>query len=99
VAEAVIGPPALRVREDLVCLLYLFETRLGRLVARVQVRVVLPGELAVCGRYLLVGGALADAEDLVVIARLASHYRSRSSPGTARLVNRATAAYQRHCTS
>jgi hypothetical protein len=47
VAELVVGRPLLRVLQDLVGLVDLLELRLGRGVARVPVRVVLHGELAV----------------------------------------------------
>ena len=75
-AELVVGGALLRVLQDLVGLVDLLEPLLGRLVARVAVRVVLHGELAEGPLELGFLGALGHAEDLVVVAL--RHCRSAS---------------------
>jgi hypothetical protein len=76
VAEAVVGGPPLVVLEDVVGLAQLLEAMLGRLVARVAVRVVLHGELAIGLLDVLRAGAAIDAQEFVKI--LLSHRSSES---------------------
>ena len=65
VAVLVVLAALLGVGEDLVGVGDLFELRLGGLVARVDVRVMLAGELPVGGTDLLLGGIALDAEGFV----------------------------------
>ena len=60
--------PLLGVGEDVVGLLDFLELRLGRLVARVDVGVVLPRQAAIRLLDLLGRGVSGDAQDLVIIA-------------------------------
>src|SRR5262249_25546965 len=57
----------------------LLEPRLGRLVPRVAVRVVLAGELAVRLLDLVVGRLLVDAENAVQILRLGHRYAATTT--------------------
>ena len=75
VSELVVALALLGVVEDVVRLGGLLELLLSGLVARVAVRVVLHGELAVCGLDFVRRGRLGDAEHLVVVA-LVSHFSS-----------------------
>src|SRR5207237_4001200 len=77
-AEAVVLLPLLRVGEDVVGGLHLLELLLGRSVARVLVRVVLPRELAVRLADLVLRRALLQAEGVV---QRRSHQSSSSSGG------------------
>src|SRR5205085_2583344 len=54
-SEAIVLGAFVRIRQHLVGGLQLFELRLGLLVSRVQVRVILAGELAVCRSDVLLG--------------------------------------------
>ena len=65
--ELVVLPPLVRVAEHLVRLVDFLEARLGRLVARIDVRVVLSRQLPVRLLEFLVRRGLGDAERLVVI--------------------------------
>src|SRR5690606_15984755 len=56
-----------RIRQDVVRRVDLLEPRFRRLVARVHVRVILPGKPAVGGADLLVARVALDAENLVVV--------------------------------
>jgi hypothetical protein len=60
--------PFLLVFEDVVGLLDLLEALLGGLIARIDVRVELPGEAAVGLLDVGVRGSLGDAQDLVIVA-------------------------------
>ena len=51
----------------------LLELRLGFLVAGVEVRVVLLGQLPVCLFYLFLRGALLQTEHLIIVAFLFRH--------------------------
>ena len=90
---AVVVLALLGIRQHVVCLGDLLEALLGLLVALIAVGVVLAGELAVRLLDLLVGGVLADPEDLVVVgsvgqaARLPQPPRRRARGG-ARLASR-----------
>jgi hypothetical protein len=77
VAEAVVGGALLVVLQNVIGLAQLLELRLGRLVARVAVGVVLHGQLAIGLLQLLGAGAALDAQELIKI-RL-SHRCHRSS--------------------
>jgi len=68
VAVAVVGGAAVRVRQHLVSLGRLLESRLGVGVLRVDVRVELTGEPAECLLDLGVVGVAGDSEDVVVVA-------------------------------
>src|SRR5262249_61018327 len=67
VAESGVGPPLLLVAEYVVGLLDLLELLLRGLVARVDVRVEFPCQSPVGLFDLRLGGALRDAQNLVVI--------------------------------
>ena len=67
-AETVVGGPLLPVRQHLIGFVELLEVDLGVLVARVAVRVIFHGELAEGGFQLRLVRALADAENLVIVA-------------------------------
>jgi len=58
----------LGVRQDLVRLLGLLELLLGVAVVRIAVRMMLHRELAIRLLYLIVGGVLGDAQNLVEIS-------------------------------
>jgi hypothetical protein len=66
-AEAVVFRALFGVREHLERPVDLLEAALGRLVARVHVRVVLSRQLAVGSLDLLLRGVLLQAECLVVV--------------------------------
>jgi hypothetical protein len=66
-AQLVVLLPLLGIAEHLVRLVDLLELRLGDLVTRVDVRVVLAGELPVRLLQLLVRSGLRDPERLVVV--------------------------------
>jgi hypothetical protein len=66
-AQLVVLLPLLRIAEHLVGLVDFLELRLGRLVAGVDVGVVLARQLPVRALDLLVGGGLGDPERLVVV--------------------------------
>ncbi len=68
VAETVILGLLVRVTQDLIGLVDLFELCLGFGAVRVQVRVILLGQLAVCFFDLVFGCALVDTEDFIVVA-------------------------------
>ena len=57
------------VAEHVVGFLHFLETRLGLLVARIAVRVILPGQLAVGPADLLLLGSLGNSQDFIIIAR------------------------------
>src|SRR5205814_3325437 len=77
VPERVVLLALLGLGQHVVRRLHLLELRLGRLVARIAVRVVLPRELAV-GLLDLVGRrVLRNAEDVVEIFRLGRHQLTR----------------------
>src|SRR5206468_3101011 len=67
VAEAVVGGALLLVLEDLVGFADVLELLLGRLVARVAVRVMLHGELAIGPLELVAARPPVHAEQFVVI--------------------------------
>src|SRR5262249_40087618 len=67
-AEAVVVRALRLVAEHVVGLLHLLEVRLGLLVARVAVGVVLPRQLAVRLLDLLVGGVALDPQGVVIVA-------------------------------
>src|SRR5439155_11830765 len=75
-AEGVVLLALLGVGEDVVSRLHFLEALLGRLVARIRVRVVLPGELAVGLLDLVLARGFRDAERLVEILN-----RGHRSPG------------------
>ena len=66
-ADLVVLLALLRIREDVVGALDLLEALLGRLVARVLVRVVLPRELPVGLLDLVRRGVLLDAQHLIEV--------------------------------
>src|SRR5205085_6455033 len=70
-AEGVVLLPLLRVGEEVVGVLHLLEPLLGGVVARVPVRVVLAGELAVGLLDLVRGRRLRDAEGLIRVRHAA----------------------------
>lgn len=70
VAESVILRLLIRIAQNFIGLIDLFELCLCFRVVGVQVGVILLGQLAVCFFYLCVGRALVNAENLVVIAFL-----------------------------
>ena len=72
VAEPVIVRAFLRVREDLIGLVYLFEF-FYRAVGLVSVRVEFKGEFPERLLDLFIGGALGDTQDFVVISFLCGH--------------------------
>ena len=67
-AELIIALAFFRVRKDIVGLVDLLELFLSRLVAGVQVGVVLFGQLAVGAFDLGIGGVFADPQHLVIIS-------------------------------
>jgi hypothetical protein len=68
VPEAVVQPALLAVGEDRVGLRRLLEGFLRLVVARIAIRVVLQGQLAIRALDLLIGGLSLDPENLVVIS-------------------------------
>ena len=70
VAEAIVLSPPLAVAQDLVGFRALTEARLGLLVARVAIGMILEGELAVGLLDVVFASALGDTEDFVVISLL-----------------------------
>ena len=80
VAVVVVGRPLVRMAEDLEGLGGLLEFDDGLLVARIAVRVVLQGELAIGFGDLTVAGGTIDAEDLIVIAFGGHRRHGRSDP-------------------
>ncbi len=87
--ELVVKPSLLGVREHLVGFGELLEARLGLPVARVQVGMVLAGELAEGGRDLLLRGRPRHAEHLVEVLGFRHPYLlpacgARRIPGAAR---------------
>ena len=72
-AELVVPGLFLRVGQHLVGLVDLLELLLGLLVTGVHVRVVLSGQLFICFFDLVLAGALADAEDLIIISFFLCH--------------------------
>ncbi len=83
-AELVVALALVAVAEDLIGLVDLLESGLGLLVAGVQVRVVLLGQLPVGLLNLCLCGALLDAQDFIVVSFLFCHPHShpicRGSP-------------------
>ena len=73
VAEAVVALALLRVAQDLVCFRSLLEFFGSLFVARIAVRVVFHGKLAVGFLYFVLGGVFRDAKDFVIVAFLFSH--------------------------
>ena len=67
-AEAVILAALGLIAQNVVGRLNFFEASLGLFVARVAVRVILPGELAMSFLDLLLGGVALDPQGLVKIA-------------------------------
>ena len=78
-AELVVELALLRIAEDVVGVGDILEFILGFLVARVDIRMILAREFAVCLANLLLGGASVDSKNLVVIP--VGHGRSRIAPG------------------
>src|ERR1700693_2635128 len=66
-AELVVFAPFLRIAEDLISLIDVFELRLGLLVVGIYVRMILARELAVRRLDIGLRSAAFDAEDLVVV--------------------------------
>lgn len=69
-AKLIVLGPLLLVREHLIGLIDLFEPGFRRFVARVQVRVILFGQLPVSFFQFIVRGAFLDPQDLIVISFL-----------------------------
>ena len=68
-----------RVGQHLVRLADLLEALLACLVARMQIRVILLGQLAVGLLYFIVSGALAQSEHLIIIAFFRHFYSLRNA--------------------
>jgi hypothetical protein len=93
VAETVIGGALVAVLEHVIGLVDFLELVLAFVVARIAIRVVLHGELAVRGLELDLGAGARDAQDFVIVAfghaafppsaRYAA-IRKLTPPGTAR---------------
>ena len=77
VAELVVPAPLLPVRENFVSLVGLLKLFLGLLVVRVQVRVVLPGQLFIRLFDFVVRRALRHAQDFIIITFLFRHSSSQ----------------------
>ncbi len=89
-AELVVGLALLRIREDVVGRLDLLEALFGRRVARILVRVVLAGELAVRLLDLVSRGSLGDAEGGVqILGRRRHAYPSWAGAFGAEITTRA----------
>ncbi len=81
VTVTVVGRPFVGIDQDVVGLRDLLEVFLCLLVARIAVRVVLHGELAVAVLDFLDGSAAGDPEDLVgVLAMTRRHYGQAAGP-------------------
>ena len=72
VPKAIVAASAFRIGEDLIGLVYLLES-IGRAIRPVAVWMVLEGQFAEGPLYLLIRGALGNAEHLIVITLLGSH--------------------------
>ena len=72
---AVLVVPGLLVRvgEDLIGLVDLLELLLCLFIVRIQVRMILPGHLLICALDLVLGCALVNAQDLVIITFFCCH--------------------------
>src|SRR3546814_12431788 len=68
--EAVVGRPLLRVLQHLVGLVAFLEARLGGRVARIAIRMILPGELAVGSLQGLGIGVALVAQSVVGLGRV-----------------------------
>ena len=79
-AILVILLPLFLIGEHLIGLIGLLEPLLTGLVAGVQIRVVLLGELPVCFFYLIGRGVLADAQHLVIVSFISHFVFAASAP-------------------
>jgi hypothetical protein len=69
IAKLVIFAPLLRVRQNLVGLVYLLKFGLSRLVARIDIRMMLSGQPAISLLYLLLRGIPTHTKYLIIILR------------------------------
>ena len=69
-AELIIPAALFRVGKHLVCFSGLLELGLGLLVPRVEIRVILLGQGAICLLYFIIGGLTRYAKHLIVISFL-----------------------------
>ena len=67
-AELVVLCALIRIGQHLIRLVYLLEAGLTVLVAGVQVGVIFLGKLSVCFFEFVLGCALLDAEDLIIVS-------------------------------
>src|SRR4030088_2107905 len=65
--ELIVHLPFLGIIQDVIGFLYVLETILGRLIPRIQIRMIFTGKLPVCLPNLIFGSFPLHAECLVVI--------------------------------